>query len=141
MTLQPPAIRAQQEIEELHRFFQDWFRGEAVEASLSRLEAALAPDFVLITPGGRVLDRNTVVTGVASQRGSDPAARLWIENVTLRQAWAELMIVTYEEWQERRGSAARGRLSTVVFGTHARPPTDLQWVHLHETWLGTPQEF
>jgi len=138
MNEDPPEVRAGRMIQELHRFFQDWFRGVVAETALSRLEAALSPDFVLITPAGRVLDRQTVLTGVGSQHGSDPVARLWIENVTLRRAWTESMIVTYEEWQERRGRAARGRLSTVVFGTHPLQPTGLEWVHLHETWLGLP---
>ncbi len=124
----------QREISELHRFFQDWYRGVPARG-FERFEQALDPDFVIILPDARVLSRDQIVQAVRAQRGSDPEAVLEIRNVALRSAQSTVSIFSYEEWQGRGGGPLQGRLSSVVFVRDARAPNGLRWLHVHETAL------
>ena len=128
-------LRGGREIVDLHAFFQDWFRGEADASAFGRLDAALADEFVIITPQGRSVRRSGIIEGVRSQYGCDPQASLAIRGVTLQEACESMAVLTYEEWQGRYGQPATGRLSTVVFGVREQAPHGLVWLHVHETWL------
>ncbi len=131
--------RCRREAIELHRFFQAWMRGdlESTAESFARFDSVCAEDFVFITPGGQLLDRAAIVGGVRDSHGSwrdDERARIWIENVRLHRTEGELALATYEEWQEVRGEV-RGRLSSVLFRAREGTPNNLEWLHVHETWL------
>ena len=134
--------RCRREVIELHRFFQDWMRGdlEPDEESFARFESVCAEGFVFIAPGGQLLDRPEIVDGVRGSHGrwrDDQGARIWIEDVRLHRNLGELAVVTYEEWQEVRGEV-RGRLSSVLFRAREGTPNGVEWLHVHETWL--PEE-
>jgi len=123
------------EVRELHRFFQDWYRGELEDEAFQRFSGVMGEGFTIILPDAGVLPRETIVDAVRSEKGSDADAELWVENVRLVHSEAAFLIATYEEWQGRKDGEARGRLSTVVFTRDVDAPNGLAWRHVHETWL------
>jgi len=127
--------RGKREIIQLHRFFQDWYRGRLDDDQFSRFDRALDRDFSIIMPDARVLERPDIIQAVRGQKASDEHAVLEIRNATLRHARDGVAVFTYEEWQGRQGEAPRGRLSTVVFASDKDAPNSLSWLHVHETWL------
>lgn len=125
----------EKEVRELHRFFQDWYRGELDDEAFQRFSGVMGEGFTIILPDASVLPRRMIIDAVRSQKGSDAQAELWVENVRLVHSEAEFMVATYEEWQGRAGNDARGRLSTVVFTHDEDAPNGLAWRHVHETWI------
>jgi hypothetical protein len=125
-----------QEIVELHRFFEDWFRGElpSTEGVFSRFSTVTGADFVIITPTGQLIERAELIPNLRAAHGSRPDVRIWIEGAKLRQQLGDIRIATYEEWQ-RQGESTSARLSTVVFREQAGVANSLVWLHVHETWL------
>jgi len=119
------------EVAELHRFFERWLSGETED--FARCEAALADDFTMIGPDGRLVDRPTLVAGL---RAAHKARRVRIEirNFDGRQVDDRLFLATYQEWQDQ-GNEIRGRQSTALFGRKEPAPNGVAWIHLHETWL------
>jgi hypothetical protein len=124
----------QTEIIRLHQFFEDWFNGRIpqTDAGFAPFPQALAPAFHIISPGGELSDRESILNRVRRAYNTQRGTRIWIQNGVLRWQQADLALVTYEEWQEGPSATARGRLSTVVFQHQADA---LAWLHVHETWL------
>ena len=124
------------EIDDLHRFFQRWLGDTAADpAEFARFEAAIAPDFMMVTPEGAVLDRATVADGLRRARGvhADPAApfRIEIRNAAIRVALpGGFRLCVYDEWQRIRG-AERTRRSTALLEVR---DDRVLWRHLQETW-------
>lgn len=133
----------EREVHELHRFFQEWFRGELEDgdSALGRLDAALAQGFTMVTPGGVRRPRAELLTGLRAARGSRsderPPFRIWIEALEARPLGRDLLLCTYEEWQTVPGGR-RGRLSSAVLAPDPGAPRGVLWLHLHETWLPGP---
>jgi hypothetical protein len=129
-------INVAREIEELHQFFQDWFTGAIpqTETHFARVTAALTPGFILISPNGSLAEYATVIEWLRNGYGTRPGFRLWTDQIAVRQANADLMLVTYREWQQR-DQATNARLSSALFQTWADAPNGVQWLHVHETWL------
>jgi len=143
----PTADACKREIEGLHEFFVRWYRGEWDRSRFERVEAALAPSFERITPGGSIHGRETVLDGIESAYGSyeGETCEITIRNVTPVEIREDRALVRYEEWQ-RMGEDRTGRLSTVLFGAidaadagtsevYTTTATGLEWRHLQETWL------
>jgi len=133
------AKECRREIEDLHRFFVDWFHGAIPDEDVvwRRLEDALAPGFVLISPGGDLLARDDLLTALRERHGChgpEAGFDIWIRHDMCRHAQDRLALATYEEWQRLHGEE-RGRLSTVLFERDERAPNGLRWLHVHETWL------
>lgn len=128
------------EIESLHRFFEDWFMGRLADddEEFSRLEEALAPSFAMVTPDGRSLDRATLVQSLRAAHGryaageSEHPFRIWTRLSRVHAMDDRFVIAEYEEWQEKDG-IAKGRASSVVF--ERRAASKWLWHHVHETWL------
>lgn len=132
--------RARQEVEGLHRFFQDWFNGEVPETdeAFGRFSGVLGESFAIVNPLGQLLDRATLVERLRSSyapENTEPI-RIWIEGFELRQTWpgedGDLVLVIYEEWQQREGSRQR-RLSSAWLRERADTPNGLEWLHVHQT--------
>lgn len=125
------------EIAELHDFFQEWLGGTlpATDEVYTRLTDTQAPEFVIITPGGELIQRERLLTQLRVAHGSRPGWRMWIENAELRFAQGGLIIASYEEWQRHAEGTVTGRLSSVVFREQPGTPNGLVWLHVHETWL------
>lgn len=125
------------EIIELHDFFVAWFAGAlpATDAAYARLVDTMAPEFVIVSPGGVLTLREPLITQLRAAHGSRPGWQIWIENAELRFQQGGLTGATYEEWQRHADGTVTGRLSTVVFRARADTPNGLVWLHVHETWL------
>lgn len=123
-----------QEVRALHVFFEGWFARE--QGELSRVEHALADDFVLYSPRGKVVSRAQLLTGLRESRGcfADRSFSIEIRECRIRHLEWGIAVVTYEEWQHLEARSA-GRMSTAVFKRSAAAPNGVQWLHLHETWL------
>lgn len=128
--------RCKLEVEQLHQFFQDWFRGELPETdeAFARFETVMAAPFEMVVPSGRIVDRAAILEAVRKVHGKEPAARIWIENHRHRFTIGNLSMVTYEEWQETDGDK-RGRISSALMEVNDDTPNGVHWLHLHETWM------
>lgn len=128
--------RCKKEVAELHQFFQDWFRGklDKTDGAFSRFKSVMAEGFEIISPAGRAMTRDVILDAVQGGHGNDPEANIWIENHRHLLTYGDLSLVSYEEWQVT-GGTKRGRLSTALLRVTEKTPNNLQWLHVHETWL------
>ncbi len=136
MTLKEACHR---EIIELHQFFEDWFKGTLAqtEANFDRFAHVMGEGFVIISPDGRVTEREPLLTGLWQSHGiwqEKGDGRIWIQNIHLRQQTQNLALATYEEWQAVSGEQT-ARLSSVLFARQPDLPNGVAWLHVHETWL------
>ena len=127
------------EVHDLHEFFAAWYRGEPV--SFDRVEQALAPDFEMIAPDGRRLDRAAVLSSVREGRDArgDEGFEIEIRAVEPVAVAGEHAVLRYEEWQTADADTD-GRISTAVFRSASRTPNGVEWVTVHETRLDPPRE-
>jgi len=133
------AFDCETEINDLHRFFTDWFNGAIpdTDATWSAFENVMGPGFALVSPGGVVLARAALLESLRplhGQHAPDVGFRISIRGFTCRRIGSETILVTYEEWQSANG-AEKGRLSTALFERNPAMPNRVQWMHVHETWL------
>lgn len=129
--------RVREEIESLHRFFVEWFTG-SIPATDENFQTGFMQrfdeSFLLIPPAGTILELSTLAEGIRSNHNSNPDFRIAIRAVTICRSWDQYILATYEEWQRHALASTppdNGRVATVLF----RIDTDLQWLHVHETWL------
>jgi hypothetical protein len=127
------------EIVELHQFFERWFAATLApsDANFARVLTALAPDFALISPDGRLAAGATVIDWLRGGYGTRPLFRLWTDKITVRHTGGELTLATYEEWQVINGVTSC-RLSSALFRAQGAAPNGVVWLHVHETWLQPP---
>lgn len=132
----PMRPNIENEIIQLHRFFQDWFNGEIPRStgSFCRLTEVLAPGFIIISPDAGILNRATLLNSLDSAHNTRQGMRIWIQDILLPHQIGENYIATYQEWQELEGRVT-ARLSTAVFHVHPGTPNGVRWIHVHETWL------
>lgn len=142
-TLTPDWLR---EIVELHELFEQWLGADtsgraaaatgdaAADATMDRLERALCPDFAMVTPSGKVVGREALVSGLAAARGSRPGLRIEIQDPSLVAETPTLTVARYTEVQHSEGNTTR-RVSSVVFERSEGGGNGLGWLHLHESWV------
>ena len=129
--------RCEDEVVELHRFFQAWYRGEIDPdgGAFSRLSDVLGESFHMVSPDGELVGRGEVLAVLRAAHGSKGADFvLRAEECRFRTGSRRLGVVTYEEWQEE-GGTSRGRIATAVLQDRADAPNGVEWVHVHQTWL------
>ncbi|MCA8961980.1 MAG: hypothetical protein KDC38_15750 [Planctomycetes bacterium] len=127
----------EREVRELHEFFEMWYRADLADtvAQFSRLETALAPDFVRITPSGHRKDRSAVLAGVRASHAQwidAPDAGIRIEELSSRYLDPRIGIVGYDEVHLGPHGSSRRRSSAVLEWT---ADGRCEWRHLHETAL------
>jgi len=134
------AARCLAEVEDLHRCFEDWFRGKP-GADLSHCEAVLVDDFQIVSPGGVRRARPELMAALVTALGAHASGEFAIEvrDVTLRPASPDVHVVSYEEWHRVDG-VAMGRMSTAVLRDAAGLPNGLEWLGVHETWCESCQQ-
>ena len=128
------AARAIAEARDLHAFFVAWFGG-AGDADFRRCEAALAPDFRMVTPDGRLHERPAVIDRLQAARGS-AAGDFAIEIVQPAVAWraGHAVLLEFIERQYRAGRTS-DRRSAGLFTDQPGAPNGVVWRHLQETWI------
>lgn len=118
------------EVARLHRFFEDWFHGALGGDEFALCEAALAPGFTIVTPGGDLATRDEIIEAIRLHRDGEPT-EFAIETVGRHcQRVGDLHLTTYEERQ--RGPRPTVRLSTAVLSGAGN---DFRWHAVHETWI------
>ncbi|MFW9854315.1 MAG: hypothetical protein ACFFFG_04615 [Candidatus Thorarchaeota archaeon] len=128
------------EIRELHDFFAKWFNGEIPQNKIefSRLEEAIADDFVLLSPNGQRSSRKQVIARIYSAYGShkkdSTRFQINIGNITVNPISSNYFIAMYEEWQESN-TKRTGRISTALFHKNTSLVNGVEWIHVHETWI------
>ena len=132
--------RCNDEVVQLHQFFQDWFNGvlPPTDVAFGRFSSVMAEGFVIISPNGELTERDELLERLQAAHGiwremSRPG-RIWIENLQVRHQVGNQVLVHYEEWQEIEGES-RGRLSTALFRRREGAPNGIEWLHVHEVWL------
>lgn len=123
------------EVVELHRFFEGWLSGtlDNTQETFRRFEQALAEGFVMVEPNGILLRRETLLTNFRNAHGAVPKPfTIEVRNPEVKELNGSLALVTYEEWQLGREQTAR--VSSALLH---RTQGALEWLHVHETWVGT----
>lgn len=118
------------EIVALHEAFVAWLgRGEG---GMDRFAAAFDPDFVMVTPDGRRLDRAAVLAFLEAGRGRRGSGfRIAVEEVAALHAAPPLVLMHYVEGQ--RGELGEtARRSSALFRMAAAGP---RWLFVQETWI------
>ncbi len=123
----------EREVIALHQFFQRWYHGTCEPGDLATLEAALAEDFTMVLPGGRIVRRAGVIEGIAGGYGRDPHIRIAVDGFETLVQHMDFVIGRYEEHQQTHDSPPSHRVSTVVFRRRAGSGA-LRWLTVHETW-------
>ena len=126
----------EKEIRELHSFFKAWYRGtiDDSDESFSRVEDVLAPEFTLITADGYVVARDQLLGLLRSEYATKPDIEMWVENIQLRLASGDIVLVNYEE----HGKAMNRKQSTLITAVLRKNPKQqngLEWIHIHEVRL------
>ncbi len=141
----PMDARCRQEVLELHRFFEDWFRADMAggEEALKRFSEVLDPAFEIIFPDGRRMGRAAIVEQIRGAYGSRPRKELpfhiRIDHLRARPLAEGVELVTYEEWMRIEGHWD-GRLSSALFAPAAGTPNGVRWLHVQETALPENRE-
>ena len=136
MTEQPPlAERARREVLALHEFFVNWFGPGEAAIDFSHCEAALAPDFRMVTPDGTVNDRAAVLQRLRRARHSQPVDfAIIVSGIAPLWQQGDAILLGYVEEQYRSGSITQRR-STALFTADSAAPRGVVWRHLQETWM------
>ena len=128
--------RIENEIIELHQFFQDWYNKclSPTDKNFARCVNVLHPNFRIILPRGDQIQYHTLLEILRNAHGSHTNMHIWIKRIQVLHQIGDLVLATYEEWQEIDGQV-NSRLSTVLFQKAPKTPNGLSWLHVHETWI------
>ena len=121
-----------QEVARLHHFFEQWFRGDLEESAFARCEAALAPGFTIVTPGGEQIERDEILAAIRRHHAGEPPEFRITTRPRRCQRVRGTHITAYEEHQI--GTRETIRLSTAVLSEVGGV---LEWHAVHETWITT----
>lgn len=126
------------EINELHRFFQNWFNGvlDNSDECFRRLSEVLADGFEIISPPGTRTHREELLNSLRDTHAMHAASpiEISIQNCGARALSDQIYLATYEEWQAT-ASDKKGRLSSAIMRTARDTPHGVEWLQVHETWL------
>lgn len=128
-------MMAETEIRKRHEFFVDWYRATATPDAMEHCAASFAPDFRIIWPSGRGMDRAPLLETLTDARGStgnEFEIRIGINHAI--QLSDELCLVTFDEHQET-AKGPNSRRGTAIFSRDASAPNGVVWRHLQETWI------
>jgi hypothetical protein len=132
--------RASAEIIAFHEFFVSWYDAATADGTdFGRCEQVFGEGFHMIPPTGRVFDRAATIELIRANRATYNGD-FFIAIEDIRPGWqtGDTLVVTYVEAQSRAGKASR-RQASALFTTSSSAPLGVQWRHLQETWLQTPE--
>ncbi len=119
------------EIAELHDRFARWFT-DRDEAAIAGIEGALAPGFVMVTPSGRLQERDELMLALRASGGRRPI-ELATRVLRVEALGAGRSMAVYEETQREKGQT-RIIVSTALFEQASGSPGGVRWLHVHETF-------
>ncbi|QXI27611.1 DUF4440 domain-containing protein [Pseudomonas vanderleydeniana] len=120
------------EVIETHQIIEQWFAGKLTNERLEPLLARFSPEFSMVTPTGRQLDKSGLVELFTHLGGRRPGCRITLgelQVIALHESGATLH---YREWQADDSGTQTDRRSTAVFERAA--DGRVLWRHLHETF-------
>jgi hypothetical protein len=128
------AERCAAEIVALHQLFESWL-GASGHGDFARFEAAFAPGFAMVMPGGARLDRAAVLAFLEGARGGrGEGFRIAIEDCFAQHEAPGLVLMHYVERQWLRGQET-ARRAAALFRTGPDGP---RWLFVQETWITPP---
>jgi hypothetical protein len=131
----PAFAAAVREIEELHAAFAAWMGPGGGPELFARFESAFAPEFTMVGPGGKRLDRAGVLAMLNANRAAFGAGfGIAIEAAVPLAHGADFICVGYDEIQTGRPGPLQRRASAVFRPVQAAP-NGLRWLAVHETWI------
>ena len=123
------------EIEELHKFFVDWFTGMVDADSFDEgFLARFDSDFLFVSPAGIILTLKELSSKIRNTHHTYENFHISIRKVKLQSVLDNEIIATYEEWQRNSITSIasdNGRVATVIF----KKTEPLRWLHVHETMI------
>ena len=127
------------EIEELHRFFEGWFRGELGDddRTYARFAAALAPEFRMVFPAGGTIghaDLLVLLRRLHGSRRAEPGFAIAVEDVEVRWTEGPRALARYRE-QQRWPDRWTDRHTLAAFRAEPSAPLGVAWTDLQETWI------
>ena len=128
---------AAREIEELHSFLQNWFRGDMAptQSAFERISLVWPPPFEIIGPDGRLRTSGEVLADTFAEHGCYPDLTIRIENLRVHEiASGAAVIACYEEWH----TDSQGIDPRLCSATLVRPDVradHIVWMHIHESVL------
>jgi len=121
-----------QEVLDAHLAIEQWFAGGADSGSEAALLARFSPDFSMVTPDGRQLDKAALGQLFAQAAGQRPGFKIAVSDLYGIDQHEDGAIVAYREEQVDGAGRRTLRVSTVVF--RRTVSGELLWRHLHESW-------
>lgn len=131
---------AEKEVDELHKFFEDWFLAKVSddETSFNRLGSVLDDDFTIIFPSGITVKKEILLKNIKRSfgqwKGNNDLRTIRINNKVAKVLSPEIVLVTYEERQGETLENSKTRISSAIFRYDEKAINDVVWVHLHEVW-------
>lgn len=123
----------QTEIAELHAFFEAYFLG-ALPDDLYRVDAALAPAFVMAGPDGNESSREQVMASLKAGYRHTSSLKITTSEYRLVHDSDTVVIAAYTE-SHQLSDRSNHRRATVVFLRDPQGPNGLCWLRVHETWI------
>ena len=134
-SLQSEFKQAYQEVIELHIQIENLFHNKMLEKGRLPFLSYFHPDFTMIPPDGILRDLTWLSNWYRNAADSRPEVKISIENFKAHFSCPDLVIVTYEEYQQVTATESLRRSATAVFVPTTNPQQPLLWRHLHETWV------
>jgi len=124
------------EIITLHRFFEEWFKGNLPddEKTFSRITGVLDDEFLIVSPDGNITDKPGLTAGLKMAHSRWDTGTIQIKNINGRYISGDICLLMYEEWQTTPEETTT-RLSSALFQKEENAFNGVKWIHLHETWI------
>lgn len=127
------------EIIQLHDWFSDWFNGSVKNnnSNLEEFSSVLNENFHLITPNGELIAKKGLIERIKNSHSSKSQVNnfnITVEHITIRNDQENFVVVSYVEHQNE-GNTKSKRLSSVIFKKNPMLRNQLEWIHVHETWI------
>jgi hypothetical protein len=129
---------AEQEVIDFHQALQGWLGGTTAntDKAYAPIENALAANFTYTLPDGVSVDKAATVGELRRAYGAHGQDfRIWIQAFRVIASTDTICVVDYEEWQRIADGSITGRSSTAVFSSNDNKRRQVEWLHVHETWL------
>ena len=124
------------EIISLHRFFEQWFKGNVPddEKTFSRISGVLDEEFLMISPSGKITDKPALIAGLKLAHNRWETGDIQIKNMMGKVLSGDFTLMIYEEWQNSPQEIT-SRLSSALFKKDEKALHGVRWLHLHEVWI------
>ncbi len=122
------------EIEELHRFFVEWYTGilKNSEEHFSRFKDVMAGTVHFVGTDGSVADKNDLLNWIKQAWAGYATGEfnIKIKEFKLMHETKETALVSYQEWQNFRGKTLI-LVSSVLLSKTENRYNNLEWQHIH----------